>query len=377
MLNTLEKNRKKGQVGFALGGLGGFNAFGCGFLQAARQLQVTPDIITCTSGMIAWLAKWLDGEDLESLILEQYQEDTRFPPSLDWLNTLSMVAWFGSHGIMRPAWPEYLARWLTPMTLREELPEQWLDRLIPAQSGVPLRTREDMEHIADVFNNSSIPVVFSTLHPKTGRTYLHINKKAQTFLEVKDQEILEDEEIGKARGQKKYARITPQTVGGGLWLFQYGFENAVQHHLNPLELVDGVYNRQFIISELHECDRIYAVRPLNTKWLDHPPRNFLDLLTFILWMWLNSAYTNEVAGMEAINDLVEDRSLTDPSYKMIELIPVEIERYYGFIQLGHEEKEVYDMAFNEAMAALQEHEYEHEKAGPAERLAGEREAVAR
>src|SRR3974390_1066211 len=99
MVTTLEKDiavtePAKDKIGFALGGLGGFNAFGCGFLQAARQLTVTPDIITCTSGMIGWLAKWLDGEDLESLILKQYQEDTRFPPSLDWLNTLSMIAWF-------------------------------------------------------------------------------------------------------------------------------------------------------------------------------------------------------------------------------------------------------------------------------------------
>ena len=33
----------KGKVGFALGGLGGFTAYGVGFLQAVRQLQVTPD----------------------------------------------------------------------------------------------------------------------------------------------------------------------------------------------------------------------------------------------------------------------------------------------------------------------------------------------
>ena len=360
MLNTLEKGvavakPKAGKVGFALGGLGGFNAFGCGFLQAARQQEVTPDIITCTSGMIAWLAKWLDGEDLEHLILEQYQRDTRFPPSLDWLNTLSIVAWFGSYGITRPAWPEYWARWLTPMTLREELPEQWLDRLLPAQSGVPLRGCEDMEHIADVFNNSSMPVVFSTLHPKSGKAYLHINEAAQTFLRVSNKEIVPNKEIGKTVGPQKYTRITPETVGGGLWLLQYGFENVVQHHLNPLGLVDGVYNRQFIISELHACDRIYTVRPLNTKWLDHPPRNSVDIVTFILWMWMNSAYTNEIAGMETVNKLVEDGSLTDPSYKMIELIPVEIEQYYSALLYAHEEKAVYEMAFNEAMSALQEH----------------------
>ena len=93
MLSAPEKDMAvtkpaKGTVGFALGGLGGFNAYGVGFLQAARRLQVAPDIITCTSGMIAWSARWLDGEDLEPLILEKCQQESRFPPSLGWLNTL-------------------------------------------------------------------------------------------------------------------------------------------------------------------------------------------------------------------------------------------------------------------------------------------------
>lgn len=232
-----------------------------------------------------------------------------------------------------------------------------------------------MEHIADVFNNSSMPVVFSTLHPKSGKAYLHINEAAQTFLKVTDEEIVPNKEIGKTVGPQKYARITPQTVGGGLWIFQYGFENAVQHHLNPLGLVDGVYNRQFIISELHECDRIYTVRPLNIKWLDHPPRNSVDILTFIFWMLLNSAYTTEVAGMETINEWIRLKKLPregdpDPPH-FIELIPVEIEQYYSLLQYAHEEKAVYEMAFNEAMSAL----YEHEKVVPAKQLAGKREGA--
>jgi len=125
-----------GKVGFALGGLGGFNAYGVGFLQAARQLQVMPDIITCTSGMIAWASRWLDGEDLEPLILEKCEQDTKFPPSLGWLNMLS-VALLGSSGIARAALPEYLARLLTPLTTREELSEQVLDRLLPARVWAP------------------------------------------------------------------------------------------------------------------------------------------------------------------------------------------------------------------------------------------------
>ena len=342
-----------GKVGFALGGLGGFNAYGVGFLQAARQLQVTPDIITCTSGMIAWVARWLDGEDLEPLILEKCQEDSRFPPSLGWLDMLS-VAWFGSSGISRSALPEYVARLLTPMTTREELSEQVLDRLLPAQVWVPVRGHEDLEHIAYVLNKSPVPVAFNTIHLKSGRPYLHVNPAAQGFLKVTG------EEMGEVGGPQKYAPISTETVGGGLWVYFFGYDNAAEQRLNPLGLADGAYNRQFIISELHDCDRIYAARPLNTKWLDHPPRDYFDNENFKFWLWLNSAYTTEVAGMETINKLIKKGDLQEPDYKTIKLIEVQIPLPYGPFQQLYERKGVYELAFNEATSELQE----HEKAAP-------------
>lgn len=354
MLNASEKDMAvtkpaKGKVGFALGGLGGFNAYGVGFLQAARQLQVAPDIITCTSGMIAWAARWLDGEDLEPLILEKCQQETRFPPSLGWLNMLS-VALFGSAGVSRSALPEYWARLLTPMTTREELSEQVLDRMLPAQVWVPVRGHEDLEHIAAVLNESPVPVAFNTVHLESGRPYLHINPAAKEFLKVTD------EEAGEVGGPQKYAPISTETVGGALWLYFYGFDNAAQHRLNPLGLVDGAYNRQFIISELHQCDRIYTVRALNTRWLDHPPRDYFDNEVFKEWLWLTSAYTAEVAGMETINKLIQKRALQSPGYKTIELIEVQIPLSYGPFQQLYEKKGVYELAFNEAMSELNEHE---------------------
>lgn len=45
-------------IAFALTGLGGSNAFGAGFLQAALDCEVTPKIITCTSGMIVWIQRY-------------------------------------------------------------------------------------------------------------------------------------------------------------------------------------------------------------------------------------------------------------------------------------------------------------------------------
>ncbi len=249
-----------GDIGFALGGLGGFNAYGVGFLQAARNLGVKPSIITCASGMIGWVARWLDGDDLEDLLKAQIQESTWFPPSLDWLNTM-WIAWFGDPGIFRTAVPEYWARWLTPMTAREELADQFLDRLFPAQVYVPLRGREDMERIAQSLNKSPIPVAFNTLHPKSGRAYLHINEAAQKFLEVDPKDIVEPEEIGEVGRPGEYAPITAETVGGALWLYLYGFERAAMHQINPSDLAPN----RLTVSSDSLYDKVLSLPPISSS----------------------------------------------------------------------------------------------------------------
>jgi hypothetical protein len=47
------------RVAFALAGLGGFNAHGAGFLAAATDCSVIPQLVTATSRQIVILAKWL------------------------------------------------------------------------------------------------------------------------------------------------------------------------------------------------------------------------------------------------------------------------------------------------------------------------------
>lgn len=49
-------------IAFALAGLGGFNAHGAGFLAAASDCEVVPDLITATSGQIVVLSDWLQGK---------------------------------------------------------------------------------------------------------------------------------------------------------------------------------------------------------------------------------------------------------------------------------------------------------------------------
>jgi hypothetical protein len=55
---------------FALAGLGGFNAHGAGFLTAASDCGIDPDLVTATSGQIVVLADWLQGKNLEKTLID-------------------------------------------------------------------------------------------------------------------------------------------------------------------------------------------------------------------------------------------------------------------------------------------------------------------
>ncbi len=227
--------RMDGKIGFALGGLGGINAHGVGFLEAARALAIEPDFITCSSGMIGWVADWLEGKPLLPRLEEQLRLGNRFPPPFHWMNTL-WIATFGDPASFRPAIWEYWHRWMKPLDWADA--KTLLDRLWPAQVYVPRRSSEDLIRIAKVMNASTIPVAFNSFHPASGREYLHLNPAAQETLAVT---------FGELGGTAKYLPITEPAVRGALWLYFYGFDEGV----NPEGLVDGAYHRQFIVSELH------------------------------------------------------------------------------------------------------------------------------
>jgi len=90
-------------LAFALAGLGGFNAHGAGFLTAAAELGVEPNLVTATSGQIIVLGEWLRGTDLKSFLIDP--DRPRGP-----LGTL-LTAYSGDPGIFRPAVPEFWRRW--------------------------------------------------------------------------------------------------------------------------------------------------------------------------------------------------------------------------------------------------------------------------
>ncbi|MEI8395829.1 MAG: hypothetical protein WCF85_13900 [Rhodospirillaceae bacterium] len=327
--------RKDGKIAFALGGLGGVNAHGVGFLEAARALNIEPSIISCTSGMIARVADWLDGVPLQPLLEEQLRQGVKFPPPFHWMNTL-WLATFGDPGSFRPAIREYWTRWLKPL----ERPDarSFFDRFWPAQLYVPQRTPEELSRIAEILNASSIPVMFNSYHPGAAREYLHVNHAACDFLEVK---------TGEIGGSTKYLPIDSRAVRGALWLYFYGFdENA-----NPEGLVDGAYHRQFIVSELHACDRIYVARPRNSRWDDRLPGNYFEVQDFTTDLWFDSSFTAELAGLRQINQLLAHGRLKG-DFHPVDIIEVEVERKYGFFECLVDERELFEQAFRKAYREL-------------------------
>jgi hypothetical protein len=342
------------RIGFALGGLAGFNAHGVGFLLAAHKLEVKPAIITCTSGMVIWTAKWLAGKDLERELQQQITDCNRFPPPFGWLNAL-WLGCAGYPGVFRPAVPEYWTRWCTPTAWGSA--SEWLNRLLPAQMYVPVRTAEDLEETARSLNQSPTPVAFNTFHPKSGKTHLHINSAAAEFLGVTP---------GDIEATEKYVPITREGVAGAVWLYNYGFDRR----LNPHGLVDGAYSRQFLIAELKHCGRIYAVRPQNRAWIGHLPANAFEIEDLRTEMWLNSAYAAEVAEMTRINKLIQAGALKDSVYREIELIEVQVRHQYGFFDYFVEHESVYKESLKQSLRILGEHEHRTVGTGPAREMIG-------
>jgi hypothetical protein len=137
---------------FALAGLGGFNAHGAGFLEAASKCGVVPDLVTATSGQIVVLADWLQHKNLEESLVSPELEHNAMAQLAVLLN--------GEQGVFRPAYREALERWWIPPTSIKD----WFNRLLPAQVYVPTRDATDFATIAGVFNDCrDIGIAFEEL----------------------------------------------------------------------------------------------------------------------------------------------------------------------------------------------------------------------
>jgi hypothetical protein len=350
-------------LAFALGGIGGSNAHGAGFLHAARMEGKTPTYLSCTSGMIYWTWRWLEGHDLEQEF-RQSADDARsaiwrrLPPSMlrSWL-----AYWFGGEGVFRPAIPEYFTRLFSKWYLTP--PERWGDLWFPAQILVPTRPEETYHRIAEVFNASDIAIFFNSFSPRLGTEHLHMNDAARDSYQAVEQERRSrrpDDAHAQAMRDSgdlpsvKPERITAEAVRDALWLGLYGF----QRDGKPQERIDGAYARQFILSELSAAHVIYIPRPQRYQWVGELPESFVELQDLETELWFNGAYAQQLARIELVNRLLRNEQLKAPleeqGFHEIELVPIEIPVQRGFFNYFIEDTSVFYHAVEQSTLALRD-----------------------
>ena len=333
------------RVAFALAGLGGFNAHGAGFLAAAAKWGIAPELVTATSGQILVVADWLSGEkDLRAQLVLPGLEN----------NPLAQLqtALFGYPGVFRPAFNEALARFASLPDFNQGFLNSVADRLLPAQQYVPERSEATFQGAADTLNASAIGVVFNSYDPKKGTGFLYGNDAARALLPAeKKLRNTHAANIAQRPGkhdmryvshvsaERDILPITADAVKSALWLSLYGFEKI------PGGRMDGAYHRSCLISELHEFDRVFVARPLANGWYGKQPSNWFEVQDWQCEMWFSVGYKAEVDALRRVNDLIEAKIITDPSFRKVELVEIEPETPAGYFNYFVERDVVYDRAF--------------------------------
>lgn len=328
---------------YALAGLGGFNAHGAGFLQAAREAGQVPDLVTCTSGQILVVANYLSGaEDLRTGLIEASWSRNPFAQL--------QTALFGMKGVFRPAIGEALARFFQPPAFTDSVLDVFADRFLPAQLYVPDRPDAVIDEVVETFNASDVGVIFNAYDPCAGLGILHGNDAARARIEKKTKLSLQKVQglkvapsLKSGASEAPLLPIDAAAVKSALWLSLYGFDGA------PGGRMDGAYHRSCIVSELHNFDRIIIARPLARGWVNSsPPSSYFDVQDWNTEMWFSVAYKAEIDAMVRINQLVQSGKISDPDYRLVELHEVAPDTPAGYFNFFVERQSIFEAARQEA-----------------------------
>jgi hypothetical protein len=353
------------RIAFAMGGLAGNNAHGAGFLQAALDRRVEPTMISCTSGQILWVGRYLrarrrarEGAIETDLLKKALQEDIRGvnPHGNATLAALRLLV-FGKPGVFRPARGEYvrdavanaweLARQIwTGRGGDVLLAQRWLE-LFPCRQLIPDFPRSFFAETADVLRGADdVGIAFNSYDPRSGEERVHLNERARELLEGKSPERnYAPGSRNDYRDRTSYHDIDADAVRDGLWLYQYGFER------DGKGFVDGAYFRGVVLSELAVADRIYCVRPINHCWQGAMPRNYPELEDLKTEIAFDGAYCGERYQVRLVNKLLDALNASNPGkYHHVDLQEIEVRKPRGFFDYVFESVQVFDEAREDALA---------------------------
>lgn len=362
-------------VAFAIGGLAGNNAHGAGFLEAALQKRINPLMISCTSGQILWVSRYLRlhnaaqtsglNTELEhdiAAVNEYHNKD------FDWLK----LALVGKKDVFKPASEEYfIDAW---RNTAESFANIWRDKentflfrryleLFPCRVLVSDFRDDFFVNISKQFTEETkIGIAFNSYSPSTGMEYVYLNEKARELLNSKSKDrekrYLHDQP-STYQDRTIYKDITPQAVRDALRLYQYGFDG------NAEVSIDGAYYRDIILGELTPAETIYVVRPMHFHWSGDMPRNVPQMEDFKTKLGFNGAYVGERYQILLINRMLAAQRLNNNRYHEIKLIEFEMEKARSFFDYVFEDKSVFDDAYNRAQTYFsQDGVTQLEKSGP-------------
>jgi len=295
---------------FALGGLGGGNSFGAGVLTALDDLDIYPDVITCTSGMVAWTALFLAGQNLPE-VLKAAEKGMNFegvPAAFK--PAAASALYFQSN---QKAIQSYFQRWMTPLNS----PDKIADALMPVRVLDPFLSAEELEFYAHALSSSSVGVIFNAFEPATGTEILYVNAAAR-----------ERVPLANIDG-RRIEPITAQGVENALWLSHFGYTRPDG---SPQMAIDGAYRRQFILQEVMDATRLFVARPEHRKYLGRMPRNQIEQKVFETYMWMSAAYRSELQTIQIANTWAAEGRLTGKRHTdIVEIqneIPMTFDKYF-------------------------------------------------
>lgn len=367
----------KQNIAFAVGGLAGNNFFGAGFLQAALDTGIKPKIISCTSGQIYYVRRYLEALQEDNKTLLEQEITKQSSPLEQYKKSAELI--FGMNPFMRPAYPADLMQDFAKSLLQTEQklikqePQKsygdfaasyirQLMSMLPGRNLVPQFSVEFLEETAEIFKEQKeIGIAFNAYDPQRGHEIVYLNEVAREKLDVKfDEKDGEQENTSAYRYRTHYESITTRSIMDALWVYQYGFDKSV-HPLYPKihenARFDGAFWRQVLLSELTGAETIYVVRPVNCRWIGELPYSWMEIEDLKFETMFNSAYMGERDKINLINKLISKDGNTLKGYHKIDLIEIEVRTQESYLGYLYENKSLFDQGRQQALVEFTKPEH--------------------
>jgi len=378
-------------IAFAVGGLAGNNFFGAGFLQAALDAGIEPGIISCTSGQIYYVRRYLEARKQGNNSLLEQEINKQSIPLEQYKKSAELL--FGMNPFMRPVYPADLMQDFAKNLLQTEQNlinkasqqsygnfatsySRQLMSMIPGRNLVPQFSVEFLEETANIFNDQQeIGIVFNSYDPQSGHEIIYCNEATR-----KKWEAVKFNEKGGEEDRTRYESITAQSVMDALWVYQYGFDKSVHPlypKINKNARFDGAFCRQVLLRELVWANKIYAVRPISYYWVGELPYSWMEIEDLKIETMFNSAYRGERDKIYLINKLIrkaKEKSIKLPDYlekyQEIHLIEINMSTQEGYLEYLSENKSLFDQARQKALVEFAKSERNRSAPSPQEGESG-------